>query len=100
MSSETRLTPDGVRRIAALARLDLTDAELDLFARQLTSILEYADSLQAVDTAGVAPFDIRIGDGVWRDDTPVTSLSREDALRNAPGGDPEAGVFVVPKVIG
>ena len=47
------LTRADVRRIAALARLELTEPELDLFARQLTSILEYADSLQSVDTAGV-----------------------------------------------
>jgi aspartyl-tRNA(Asn)/glutamyl-tRNA(Gln) amidotransferase subunit C len=97
------LTRANVRRIAALARLELADAELDLFARQLTSILEYADSLQSVDTAGVPPF---AGAGAtetdvqWRADAPLPSLSREDALRNAPNGDTDTGTFVVPKVIG
>src|SRR5690349_4170690 len=86
-SGGSRLTRDGVRRIAALARLELTESEIDLFARQLTGILEYADSLQAVDTAGVTPFDIRIGDASWRQDTPVPSLSQNDALSNAPNGD-------------
>jgi aspartyl-tRNA(Asn)/glutamyl-tRNA(Gln) amidotransferase subunit C len=97
------LTRADVRRIAALARLELTDPELDLFARQLTSILEYADSLQSVDTAGVPPYS---GTGSadqpaqWREDVPVPSLSRADALANAPNGDAGTGTFVVPKVIG
>ena len=98
MSSLTRAD---VRRIAALARLELADAELDLFARQLTSILEYADSLQSVDTAGVPPYTgAPAHDAGWRNDAPLPSLSREDALRNAPNGDTETGTFVVPKVIG
>lgn len=94
------LTRADVRQIAALARLDVTEQELDLFARQLTSILEYADSLQAVDTAGIPPYASGAPGGHWREDAPVPSLSREDALRNAPEGDLDAGTFVVPKVIG
>ena len=100
MSSLTRAD---VGRIAALARLELTETELDLFARQLTSILEYADSLQSVDTTGVPPFGSGDGDAgnvPWRDDAARPSLSHEDALLNAPGGDPDTGTFVVPKVIG
>lgn len=94
------LTRADVQRIATLARLELTEPELDLFAKQLTSILEYADSLQAIDTTGVPPYaGLRSGSG-WRDDTPVPSLSRADALSNAPGGDRDTATFVVPKVIG
>jgi aspartyl-tRNA(Asn)/glutamyl-tRNA(Gln) amidotransferase subunit C len=100
MSPPARLTRADAQRIAALARLELTDAELDLYARQLTSILEYADRLQVVDTAGVAPFADSASSGQWREDAPVPSLSQKDALRNAPNGDVEAGTFVVPKVIG
>jgi Asp-tRNA(Asn)/Glu-tRNA(Gln) amidotransferase C subunit len=37
---------------------------------------------------------------MWRDDAPLASLSREDALSNSPGGGAESGTFVVPKVIG
>ncbi len=96
----SELTRADVRRIAALARLELTETELDLYARQLTSILEYADRLQAVDTAGVPPFADNDAVGPWREDAPVPSLSQNDALRNAPNGDKEAGTFVVPKVIG
>jgi aspartyl-tRNA(Asn)/glutamyl-tRNA(Gln) amidotransferase subunit C len=100
MSPPTRLTRADVRRIAALARLELAESELDLFARQLTSILDYADSLQAVDTAGVPPYAGSLAEDQWRDDTPVPSLSREDALRNAPYADRETATFTVPKVIG
>lgn len=96
----SELTRADVRRIAALARLELTESELDLYARQLTSILEYADRLQAVDTAGVPPFADSAAGGSWREDTPVPSLSQDDAIGNAPSGDREAGTFVVPKVIG
>ena len=94
------LTRADVRRIAALARLELTEPELDLFARQLTSILEYADSLQAVDTGGVPPYAGSDAVAAWRDDSPVPSLSRKDALSNAPNADGDLSTFVVPKVIG
>jgi aspartyl-tRNA(Asn)/glutamyl-tRNA(Gln) amidotransferase subunit C len=100
MSPPIRLTRADAQRIAALARLELTDAELDLYARQLTSILEYADRLQAVDTTGVAPFADSAREGQWREDVPVPSLTQRDALMNAPDGDAESGTFIVPKVIG
>jgi len=100
MSPPIRLTRADAQRIAALARLELSDEELDLYARQLTSILEYADRLQAIDTAGIAPFADTARDGQWREDLPVPSLTQHDALMNAPGGDTESGTFVVPKVIG
>ena len=103
MSPETgpaRLTRADVRRIAALARLELTEPELDLFARQLTSILEHADSLQAVDTTGVPAYSGSPAVATLRDDVAVPSLSRADALSNAPNGDVQDGTFVVPKVIG
>jgi aspartyl-tRNA(Asn)/glutamyl-tRNA(Gln) amidotransferase subunit C len=101
MSSPTRrLTSHDAQRIATLARLQLSESELDLFARQLTSILEYADSLQAVDTSGVPAYGGDVAGGQWRDDAAVPSLTREDALRNAPSADTDAGTFIVPKVIG
>ena len=94
------LTRADVQRIAALARLELTEPELDLYARQLTSILEYADSLQSSDTAGVEPYASGVSGAPLRDDVAVASLSRVDALRNAPSADADAGTFIVPKVIG
>ena len=89
-----------VARIAALARLELTEAELELFARQLGDILEYAERIRDVETTGVPPYASTLAGDALRDDVATASLSREDALRNAPQGDRAAGTFVVPKVIG
>ncbi len=92
-----------VARIAALARLELTETELNLFSQQLGGILEYAQSIRQVDTAGIPPYASALpGEpaDALRDDVAISSLSREDALRNAPQGDRAAGTFVVPKVIG
>lgn len=95
-----RFTRADVARIATLARLELTEAELDLYARQLSGILEYAERIQEVNTDGVPPYESTLPSDALRDDVPTASLSREDALRNAPQGDRAAGTFVVPKVIG
>ena len=89
-----------VARIAALARLAVTDAELDTYARQLGGILTYADAIQAVDTNGVAPYASTLPANALRDDAVATSLTNDDAMRNAPNGDRASGTFVVPKVIG
>lgn len=50
-----RVTEETVDRVARLARLSLTDDEKHLFARQLEEILDWAQSLQTLDTAGVPP---------------------------------------------
>lgn len=50
-----QLTKDQVRHIAKLARLNLSDAEVEKFSGELTSILSYVDMLQEVDTANVEP---------------------------------------------
>ena len=63
-----RLTRADVERIAALAHLDLTPDEIDLFTPQLADILEYAERLQAVDTSGA--------DDVWHPGG--ARLSRDD----------------------
>jgi aspartyl-tRNA(Asn)/glutamyl-tRNA(Gln) amidotransferase subunit C len=96
-----RLTRRDVERIATLARLELTDAEKDLFVRQLTEVLDYADQIQAVDTSGVAPTSQLLSrQSADRDDVPRPSLSNEAALANAPDASPHTGLFRVPRVIG
>lgn len=95
-----RFTRADVARIATLARLELTETELDLYARQLGGILEYAERIQEVKTEGVPPYASTLPSDALREDVPVASLLREDALRNAPQGDRTTGTFVVPKVIG
>jgi aspartyl-tRNA(Asn)/glutamyl-tRNA(Gln) amidotransferase subunit C len=96
-----RLTRADVERIATLARLELTDAEKDLFVRQLTEVLEYAAQIQAVDTTGVPPTSqVLSSQRADRDDTPVPSLPSAEALANAPDRAPQTSLFRVPRVIG
>ena len=95
------LAPDEVERIARLARLAITVDERDLFARQLTSILQYAEQLREVDTTGVAPTSHPLAlSAPLRDDVTRPSLPRDVALKGAPDADPGAGLFKVPRVLG
>lgn len=90
-----------VARIAALAHLELTDAEADAFTRQLSDILAYAAQVQALDTAGVPPTShVLTGVTVDRDDVETPSLDRQTAVAAAPDGDEHSGLFRVPRVIG
>ena len=74
-----------VQHIAALARISLTDAETEVFARQLSDILDQFEALQSLDTAGVPPTSHVAGlDTVLREDEPAGSLESEDSLLNAP----------------
>ena len=94
------LGPDDARRIATLARIELTTDEVDLFARQLGDILNYVDELRALDTTGVEPTSHPLAAGpVWRADELVPSLDRDTLLQGAPGASPRAGLFKVPKVL-
>src|SRR4029079_3287801 len=94
------LAPEGVLRIAELARLELTPDEVTLFTRQLADILEYVQQIQGLDTAGVEPTSHAINRPAERSDDPVPSLARAEALANAPDAATEAGLFKVPRVIG
>jgi len=96
----SKLTRAEVLRIAALARLELDDAEVDLFAGQLAEILGFASEIQRIDTNGVAPFaHAPAAELASRPDEPAPSLDRNDILRQAPGAAPAAGLFKVPKVL-
>jgi len=79
------LTLDEVRHVARLARLRLTEAELDQMREQLSSILEYMDMLQEVDVEGVPPT-AQVTDvvNVVRPDEVRPSLSVEEVLAVAP----------------
>ena len=94
------LTIADVERIAALAHLELTDAEKQLFARQLADVLDYAQQLQAIDTTGVAATSHVSVQQAERPDEPRPSLPTTEALSNAPDPAPEAGLFRVPRVMG
>ncbi len=79
------LTLDEVRHVARLARLRLTEAELEAMRQELSSILEYVDVLQEVDVTGVTPT-AQVTDvvNVVRPDEVRPSLPVEEALADAP----------------
>jgi aspartyl-tRNA(Asn)/glutamyl-tRNA(Gln) amidotransferase subunit C len=94
------LTRQDVQRVAELARLELSQDELDLFTRQLGDILTYVEQIRALDTTGVAPTTQVMNRPVDRDDVPAATLTRAQLLDNAPDAALEAGLFKVPRVIG
>jgi aspartyl-tRNA(Asn)/glutamyl-tRNA(Gln) amidotransferase subunit C len=100
----TALTREEVAAIAALAHLQLDEAELDLFARQLGDILEYANQVQQIDTTGVPPTASLVSRHTAdRADAVRPSLDIADTLANAPDADRShlgGGFFKVPRVIG
>ena len=94
------LSREDVKRIAELARLELTSEELDLYTRQLGDILAYVEQIRSLDTTGVTPTSQVLNRPVDRDDIPAATLSRSELLGNAPDAALEAGLFKVPRVIG
>jgi aspartyl-tRNA(Asn)/glutamyl-tRNA(Gln) amidotransferase subunit C len=98
-----RLTRADIERIAALARLELSDDEASRFAGQLASILAYAEQLQQVDTSGVPPTaHIAVPSALapLRADEEQPSLDRDLLLSQAPGSDRARGLVKVPRVLG
>ena len=93
------LSDDDVRKLAVLARLELSDEEVTSIRPQLDSIFGFVQKLSKLDTEGVEPMTMALDvDNCWRSDTPLPSLTRDDALRNAPSSDGE--YFLVPPVLG
>lgn len=89
---------EDVRHVADLARLELTDAEVDSFTRQLDSVLEYVELLNKLDTESVEPTSFLSPEhDPLRSDTVGASLPREKTLMNGP--DVTKGSFAVPKII-
>ena len=80
-----KLSREEVLHIARLARLGLTDEEVDRFSGQLSSLLEHFEALQQVDTEGVPPTAQSVDlQSVMRDDVVRPSFPAEDILANAP----------------
>ena len=83
-----KLTRDEVRHVAELAKLQLSDAELDEYAGQLGQILTYAQQVQSVDTSAVPPTPhILPLSNVLADDMSQACLSAAQAVDNAPDAD-------------
>ncbi len=87
-----------VRKVAKLARLDLTEAEIEEFTSQLGAILEYVEKMNELDTAEVEPLAhcLPIHNG-FRADEVRESLGTEKTLANAPQRD--GPFFKVPKIL-
>jgi aspartyl-tRNA(Asn)/glutamyl-tRNA(Gln) amidotransferase subunit C len=94
-----RISTADVAHVARLARLALTNDEVERFTVQLGAVLEHARDVEALDTAGVPPtahpLPLR---NIFRDDVVVPSLDRDEVLAQAP--DTENGLFRVPRIMG
>jgi aspartyl-tRNA(Asn)/glutamyl-tRNA(Gln) amidotransferase subunit C len=92
------ITREDVKHIADLARLKLTEGELEEYTRQLSAIIGYMDELNAIDTSGVEPTCFVVpGHDPQRDDVVQPSLDQDEAMKNGPMV--KNGFFAVPKVI-
>ncbi len=92
------LTRAEVEHIAELGKLDLTEEEKGLFARQLSSILEHFRALEALDTTDISPTaQVVVRKNVMRPDELTPCLTQEEVLLNAP--QKERGYFKVPSIL-
>lgn len=89
---------DEVLRVAALARLSLSDQEIDEFRTQLTQILDYVATLDEVHVENIDPMPHAIDTcNVFRADVRHESVGRDDVLSNAPRTD--GRFFLVPQIL-
>lgn len=92
------ISKEKVKHIAKLAHLKLKDEEVESYAKELSSILDYMEKLNELDTTNVEPLTHPSENkNVFREDELEKSVDREDALKNAPQKDDK--YFKVPKVI-
>lgn len=93
-----KISKKEVEHVARLARLSLTDEELNRMTGQLDNILSYVDKLEELDTTNVVPtthvFSLS---NAFREDVIKESLSQEEAVKNGPQQDGE--MFQVPRII-
>ena len=91
------ITREQVIHVARLARLEIPEGEIEAVQAQLGAILEAVSKVSELDLAEVEPTSHPLDlVNVWDEDEPRPSLSREEALANAP--DPAEGAFRVPSV--
>lgn len=82
-----KLTQEEIKQVANLARLDLSESELEQYGNQLSGVLSYIDQLAEVNVEGVEPTAQVTGlENVWREDAVIDCPEdeREAALREAP----------------
>ena len=94
-----QVSKQDVEKVAKLARLEVTAAEKEAFAKQLSQILTHVEKLNQYDTKGIEPTSTVMGRvNVFREDVVRPSLPTDKALANAPERE-TGGFFVVPKII-
>ena len=95
---EKKITEEQVKKVAKLARLDLTDDEVKEFTAQLQSILQYVEKMNQLDTEKVEPLAHCLPiTNIFREDYVKESLGTEKTLANAPQRDGD--FFKVPKIL-
>lgn len=93
------ISRDDVAHVAKLARLTLSDQELEEFTQQLANILDHANDLSTLAAGDVLPTAHPFGlTNVVRRDDVIPSLEPRDVLAGAP--DAEDGRFAVPRIVG
>ena len=92
------LNPDEVRRIARLARIEISAAEAERTRDQLNGIFAFIEQLQAVNTGGIEPMAHAVGVVQRLREDRVTEIDRREAFQ-AVAPETEAGLYLVPKVI-
>jgi len=93
-----KISPDEVAKVAALARLDLPQEKLELFAGQVGDILAYMEKLGELNTDDVEPMYSPVEHTtVLRKDEPKKEYTREEVLANAPEQDGQ--FFIVPRIV-
>lgn len=91
------ITKEEVKHVAKLARLELTENEIEKYSEQLGNILTYVEQMKEVDTTGIEPMPHAIPvTNVMREDEVLYEQTKEELMQNAPYE--EDGFFRVPKI--
>lgn len=94
----SKITPEALKHLAKLARLELTEAELATYASQLDVILDSVDKIREVAAQDVKPMSHAVGlTNVFREDLVRPSLDRKEVLSEAPAQ--ESDRFRVPRIL-
>jgi len=95
---DKKIDKSQVKKVAKLARLELSEAEIEEFAGQLNAIIDYVERMNKLNTEGVEPMAHCLPvSNVFRDDVIKESLGTEKTLANAPQSD--GPFFKVPKIL-
>lgn len=93
-----KIDQESLKKIAHLARLEIRPGEEETLLKSMDSVLTWMDQLNEIDTSGVEPLThVLDEENNWREDKGANTLSREEALSNAPSKN--STYIMVPKVI-